>query len=406
MIKTEFFETAVQQGFYGNETSGLYGKKDYVRKYWEDFSIKSLLKPIVVSLLESKDKIRIADFGCGCGEAFELITHISPLERPTKKDFLIHSDQIELYYGMDISSGMIEKGKLLYEGKSNIRFKQANLAKDYTFLEEEPFDIYLSTYSSPSHLTVDELNKLVEKVLTHSSGKSYLVLDLFGKYSPEWPQYWSKSLKEMLPYNMAWLHLPNKLKDEQVENYYVTFWDAESLKKEINAVAAGLNKKITISTKDRSVFIGRHTDTGYFNNNPQPLRYQVNRLFDRDYEGRVDGLKADFSFLDGLKEQFPDVWERINYYHDKWNTVVGLCGALIDNKNELIKGLIETSESDLSEELKMLTWLYRNQQRFPVDNFWASVMGPQLACVLRNLELNLPEGLGCGHGLFCIVEIN
>ncbi len=71
----------------------------------------------------------------------------------------------------------------------------------------------------------------------------------------------------------------------------------------------------------------------------------------------------------------------------------------------MIKELIETTEEVLAEELKMLTWLFRNQQRFPVDNFWASIMGPQLACVLRNLELNLPDGLGCGHGLFCIVEI-
>ncbi len=82
------------------------------------------------------------------------------------------------------------------------------------------------------------------------------------------------------------------------------------------------------------------------------------------------------------------------------------CGALIENNNNMIKELIESSDDELSEELKMLAWLYRNNQRFPVDNFWASVMGPQLACVLRNLELNLPEGIGCGHGLFCIVEIN
>ena len=47
----------------------------------------------------------------------------------------------------------------------------------------------------------------------------------------------------------------------------------------------------------------------------------------------------------------------------------------------------------------------RNADRFPVFDFWASIMRPQVACVLRNHELNLPDGLGCGHSLFCVVEI-
>jgi hypothetical protein len=32
-------------------------------------------------------------------------------------------------------------------------------------------------------------------------------------------------------------------------------------------------------------------------------------------------------------------------------------------------------------------------------------MGPQVACVLRNIEMSFLPGLGCGHGLFCIAEI-
>lgn len=37
---TEFFDIAALQGFYGLERGGLIGKKDYVRKYWEDITIK------------------------------------------------------------------------------------------------------------------------------------------------------------------------------------------------------------------------------------------------------------------------------------------------------------------------------------------------------------------------------
>jgi hypothetical protein len=53
----------------------------------------------------------------------------------------------------------------------------------------------------------------------------------------------------------------------------------------------------------------------------------------------------------------------------------------------------------------MLAWLERNASRFPAVDFWASIMGPQIACVLRNLEINLPDGVGCDHGLVCLVEI-
>jgi hypothetical protein len=79
--------------------------------------------------------------------------------------------------------------------------------------------------------------------------------------------------------------------------------------------------------------------------------------------------------------------------------------ALIHHDNGRVKQLIESSDETLAEELKMLAWLYRNADRFPVADFWASVMGPQVACVLRNLEMELPEGIGCGHSLMCIVEV-
>ncbi|HEX2869373.1 MAG TPA: class I SAM-dependent methyltransferase [Ignavibacteriales bacterium] len=406
MIKTEFFETAVQLGFYGTEKGGLFGKKDNVRKYWEDYSIKSSLKPAILELLNRKEKLRVADFGCGCGEGYELITHISPVERPTSRDSLLTSEQIELYLGLDISQAMIAQADAIYENNKNMKFVLADLSRDYPFYSEEPFDIYLSTYSSPSHLTAWELENLIEKVLCHAANKAYLILDLFGRYSPEWPVYWKETSEEMQAYNMSWLYLPKVVKPEEAESYFVKYWDSKSLKSLINKTAKKLNKKISLKLQDRSVFVGRHMDTGFYNGFSQPLRYQVNRLFDRDYEGRVEKLKVDISYLDSYKSDFPEVWKVLSSYKNQWNIVIDLCTALIDKNAGLVKELIESTESELSEDLKMLAWLFRNKERFPVDNFWASIMGPQLACVLRNLEMNLPEGLGCGHSLSCIVEID
>jgi hypothetical protein len=77
----------------------------------------------------------------------------------------------------------------------------------------------------------------------------------------------------------------------------------------------------------------------------------------------------------------------------------------MNGEDARVRTIIETAPAELSSDLKMLAWLHRSADRFPVADFWASVMGPQVACVLRNLEFCLPEGLGCGHGLMCLAEI-
>ena len=83
MRRTEFYEAAVKAGFYGLERSGLFGKKDNVRKYWEDVFIKAAIRPALEPLLAATDRLRILDLGAGSGEGLELLTHI-PSARPVK----------------------------------------------------------------------------------------------------------------------------------------------------------------------------------------------------------------------------------------------------------------------------------------------------------------------------------
>lgn len=63
----EFFDIAAQQGFYGLERGGPTGKKDYVRKYWEDIAIKLTVYNSIEKLLTKRNDIRVADLGCGHG---------------------------------------------------------------------------------------------------------------------------------------------------------------------------------------------------------------------------------------------------------------------------------------------------------------------------------------------------
>jgi hypothetical protein len=116
-------------------------------------------------------------------------------------------------------------------------------------------------------------------------------------------------------------------------------------------------------------------------------------------------LTLNLDYLDGCRSISREADLRIRDYHSSWSIVIRTLDALMRTDNASVRQLIESSPESLAEDLKMLAWLYRNADRFPVLDFWASVMGPQVACVLRNLELNLPDGLGCGHSLLCIVEI-
>ena len=61
MRRTEFFEAAVRAGFYGIERGGLFGKKDNVRKYWEDAFVKAAVRPSIESLLAANDRLRIVE---------------------------------------------------------------------------------------------------------------------------------------------------------------------------------------------------------------------------------------------------------------------------------------------------------------------------------------------------------
>jgi SAM-dependent methyltransferase len=409
MLRTEFYEVAVKHGFYGVDKYGLFGKKDNVRKYWEDVSIKLSIRPAIEQILKEKDKIRIIDLGCGSGEGVELLTHIPSSNTPVQtagREFVLSQQDIEVYQGVDISPAMVEQGKRNYAGLPRIKFEQADLSKGFPFLKNDPYDIYFSSYASLSHLTYTELEQLTQQIFSHIDNHGYMVFDLYGRYSPEWPKYWSKDCHMHLPYTMAYLLPPQEQNPEKITWFDVAYWSGSELAGLIETAAAAVGRKAQIVTMpDRSIFVGRHMDTSLFKQQNHQTRMAVNRLFDRDYRGQTNGLSLNIDYLEETKETNKAVWNRISDYCNQWNAVVNMLGALMESDNAKVRRIIESSPDNLSDELKMLAWLYRNADRFPVVDFWASVMGPQVACVLRNLELSLPQGLGCGHGLFCVVEV-
>jgi SAM-dependent methyltransferase len=407
MRRTEFYETAVKAGFYGVERSGMFGKKDNVRKYWEDVSIKTTVRPALESLLAQTAKLRILDLGAGSGEGLELLTHVPPSEPvESASPFLLTEDRIEVYGGADLSPAMVAQGKENYADRPYVQFVEADLSQGLPLTQEPPFHIYFSSYSSLSHLTVGELEQLSAQIFTHADNGSIVVYDVHGRYSPEWPIHWSRSVEEQLPYNMGYLLPPQEQDPGTVDWFNVTYWTGGELVEAIRRAGAASGTQVKVLTlKDRSILVGRHMDTCFFKPVRLSVRGQVNHLFDRDYRGDTAGLMLSLDYLDDYRSLSREVDLRLREYHLSWSAVIRTLEALRRTDNARVRESIESSPAALAEDLKMLAWLYRNADRFRVLDFWASVMGPQVACVLRNLEQNLPDGLGCGHSLVCLVEI-
>lgn len=408
--RTEFYETAVSMGFYGKEDSGLTGKKDNVRKFWEDIFVKLAVRPFIENRISENKKFRVLDLGSGSGEGLELLTHIPPSNpsKNIKNDFVLKQSDIEMYKGIDISPSMISQGRANYREFGNISFEYGNLEDGLMpeVLRDRPFDLYFSTYGSLSHLHPVSLEKLFSQIFRHGKSGSVLFFDIHGKYSPAWPKYWGES-KTLLPYTMSYLVPGDKRKEENVEWFNLCYWDINELKTMLKKAAAASGVELNFHFMlDRSIFVGRHIDTGLLSSKPMPVRYQVSRLLDHGYRGEVEHLILDLKHLEKYKELNLTVWERITDYQKKWNKIIYLLEALMNSEDKKVQDFIENTNIDLmSDELKFLTWLYRNVDRFPVVDFWASIIGPQIAVILRNIEMSYTEGVGCGHGILCAVEI-
>lgn len=408
--RTEFYESAVSMGFYGREDSGLTGKKDNVRKFWEDVYMKLVIRPFIENRPKDESKLRILDLGCGSGEGFELLTHIphSNTTKTVSKDFVIKSSDIAHYKGIDISPSMITQGRANYYDHGNVSFEIGNLEEGLPkeSARDKPYDIYFSSYGSLSHLHPGSLERLMEDVFRHSKNGSVVIFDIHGKYSPAWPKYWSEE-KNMLPYTMAYQVPGEKRQEENIEWFDLCYWSPEELKNLLikSAKKDGVNINI-LYLLDRSIFIGRHMDTGLLSTKQLQLRYQVSKLLDHGYRGDVGHLKIDLSYLENYKDINPKVWDRLTDYSHKWNKIIYLLEALMNSEDKKVKDFIENTNIELmSDDLKFLTWLYRNADRFPVVDFWASLIGPQVAVILRNIEMSYSDGVGCGHGLICALEV-
>ena len=160
---------------------------------------------------------------------------------------------------------------------------------------------------------------------------------------------------------------------------------------------------------DRSVFTGRHMDTGEYNPHAQPIRQAVNSLHEVSVRTDLDDLLVDYQPREGF--------DFLNRYYEHvqacWNTVVRHTGSLLslfDEESCKFSGpLPEPPAACPKPVLDMLDRMRRVVEGtgwmgmgLPREN----IIEPQLGYALRQVITQLQQGQGCGHGLMGIFEID
>ena len=150
---------------------------------------------------------------------------------------------------------------------------------------------------------------------------------------------------------------------------------------------------------DRSSFVGRHIDTAQYNPHCQPLRQLVNSLFEPNVSTNLDELLVHYVPMEG----FADVNAYYQRFTDWWNYLIIYTKALLE-QNTPPEAPVGKSMVG-SRTLSIMKRVVGVAAKTSIGTPRASLVEPQLGYCLRELEMGIQKGLGCGHGLVAIFEV-
>jgi len=406
MTEIDAYNEALKSGQY-QKPGGLLGKYDNVRRFWEDEELALYLRPYLKRLVARKkergERLRLLDLGCGSGDGFEFITSIDDsksliLEHNAK---VIEPDMLEFYKGIDINEGMLRQAQATYGGRQNMVFIQSDF-NDYDFSSEEPYDLYLANYGTLSHNTDEQTVELLSNIAKHSKDGTLIMVDWLGRFSYEWQTLWTKDFRhnQWMDYAISYIYSDGGGKEPELTYFALRIMGRQEVLHIYQQAKRKAGGGIALrKLADRSSFVGRHMDTARYNPHCQPLRRLVNSLFEPNLCTNLDEVLVHYVPRDGFAE--------VNAYHqqfaDCWNYLVSYTKTILEG-NKLPEALAEMP-LPLRRTLTAMRGVVRVAARMKIGNPRASLVELQLGYCLRELEMELQRGQGCGHGLVAIFEI-
>jgi SAM-dependent methyltransferase len=415
----EAYSEAVKSGLYAKK-SGLVGKYDNVRRYWEDEITRQFLRSHLRKLIERSSslmrRLRILDLGCGSADGFELLRGVrqrDPGLHQVEVD-LLSPEILGMYRGVDLSEDLLEQARGIYGDDPKMVFEQADFTKGLP-LDGPPYDLYFMSYGTSSHHNEDEtMIGLLADIARHTEDYCVIMCDWLGRYSYEWQTLWTNDLSQNrnMDYVVSYIYDKEEREARRDELQHLTLrlvsrQEADDIIQQASARAGVDIKPLTFF--DRSIFTGRHMDTAEYNPHAQPLRKVVNALHEANTRTDLASLLIDYVPKPGF-----DV---LNTYFEQlqmcWNTLVRETELLLDHYDEEkrtytvdlkpIPAYFPPALRDMMDRMRLVVegvgWL---QMGLPREN----VIEPQLGYALRYLVTNLQRGQGCGHGFGCILEVD
>jgi hypothetical protein len=228
------------------------------------------------------------------------------------------------------------------------------------------------------------------------------MIDWLGRYSYEWQTLWTKDFEnnQWMEYVISYLDSGGEEKGQQLTPFKLRIIGRrEGLRiyGQARRKVGGIIKLRKLA--DRSSFVGRHMETAQYNPHCQPLRRLVNSLFEANVCTDLDEVLLHYVPRDGFAE--------VNAYHqklaDSWNYLVTCTKALLEGRK--LPEALAQMPLPLRRSLSVMKGIARTAVKTRIGNPRASLVEPQLGYCLRELEMGIQQGLGCGHGLVAIFEV-
>jgi SAM-dependent methyltransferase len=406
------YTQAVDSGQYVRAT-GLAGKYDNVRTRWEDeitrMHLRPHLEPLVARRLREGRKIRILDLGCGSGDGFEL------LMQTTRADPGLHEheirvvlpDSLGLYRGIDINDQLLVQARQRHGAAPNVlQFETGDIRNGLPVAEgDPPYDVYFMSFGTLSHLTGDQTERLLADIAKHADDGSLLLCDWLGRHAYEWRDLWDADLgrEKWMDYRISYIHPLEERSSRKVDSFALRLLSSQ----EIRALVARAqsNAEVALREKvifDRSLFVGRHMDTGDYNPDCVPLRARVNTLHEPYHRTDLDSLCFEVRPRGGFDG--PNrVLARLNA---SWNLLVRFVQDLVREPATGPTPAPATDRVHLARAMETMRAAIEASRSVEMDDPRANLIEPQLGYALRDLEIAHQTGEGCGHGVVGIFEVH
>jgi len=417
MAEEKAYTQAATTGKY-DKASGLLGKYDNVRRFWEDQLTGLFLRPALNDLVQRKtrnlERLRILDIGCGSGDGYDLIMDVNTKD-PGIYEYItaaITPERLQSYMGVDINPELLAQAAAYYGQNPKMRFQRADLSAGFPerLRKEEPFDLYFTSYGTFSHFTQAQSIDLVADICRHAPDRALFTGDWLGRWSYEWQDLWDAPLDReyFMDYRISYIYPKEERDKVDVATFPLRLMCREEIETIIEAAAEKAGCRIRpLKTYDRSILVGRHLETGDYNRNCPALRTPINSLFEGYTRTDLEALLVDyvprpgFDHLNNLFERFFMATNTLVQY-----TIDLLAGYDADAESFATEPeILPFYPEPLKEAMHVMRRVISGVGWLRWGDARANVIEPHLGYSLRKLEMEMQPGIGVGHSLCGIFEI-